>query len=391
MQSGADERVIVGHDTPEGQERDRLAAVKASAAAVQSMDADATQGSKATGSSSGDSVSPFQTSQAAGPTRLSELAGKARSVSFNKAQDAVALKMSIAAAAQSWPRAPQAVRCGGTPALEAGSWMSGEACGQELPRESRVVVCGEPPYSKPADPTYAEEQLRAASEDVSRGPTVMAPYPPPDAVVPTGPHADEPYTSSDCHGTSGPLAHATGRRQSSAPGSLRVSGIHHASTSAVSMAGYVAPSTDTLRAVASAVANRAAARAPEVASALAAAAPAADNGGVHEEGALSTDDTPLSRRAAFQTRLQALLSTNDHVQMADAEWLLDTYDAHPQSQLAFRGHLYSDSALMFMSSERAITALGSWVFLFPVPRGLVEELIAAGFTSGILKDVNALL
>ena len=73
------------------------------------------------------------------------------------------------------------------------------------------MVCGEPPYWKPADPKGAEEQLSAASEDAPRGPTVMAPHPPPDAAFPTGLHADEPYTPSDCQGTSGPLVRATSR------------------------------------------------------------------------------------------------------------------------------------------------------------------------------------
>ena len=210
--AGAEERATTGHDTPEGQERLRLAAAKMSAAAMQGGSAEGTQvGSGAAGS--GDTASPFHNLSAQTFLRLPESGGKARSASLSTAQDAAALKKSIAAAILS-------VRAG----------------------------------------------------------------------------------------------------QSSAPGSLRV-GVQgnigaRISPAFASQAGYAAPPSESLRAAASAMAKRAAARAPEVANALAAAAPAAEEGGVPGEGvplgAPSTKgqlptaaETHLAHRTEFQTRLRA--------------------------------------------------------------------------------------
>ena len=193
--------------------------------------------------------------------------------------------------------------------------------------------------------------------------------------------------------------------QSSAPGSLRV-GVQgnigaRISPAFASQAGYSAPPSESLRAAASAMAKRAAARAPEVADALAAAAPAAEEGGVPGEGvplgAPSTKgplptaaETHLAHRTELQARLRALL-TEGLIHEEDARWLLDTHEIHTESQLGLHGHLWSNDELIQASNERPIDALGPWIFLLPIRRGTVDALRAIGCNHDILGVVNSLL
>ena len=163
--------------------------------------------------------------------------------------------------------------------------------------------------------------------------------------------------------------------QSSAPGSLRV-GVQgnigaRISPAFASQAGYSAPPSESLRAAASAMAKRAAARAPEVANALAAAAPAAEEGGVPGEGvplgAPSTKgplptaaETHLAHRTEFQARLRALL-TEGLIHEEDARWLLDTHEIHtaPGLRRATMSVRLSEETCSFFFSPRAMASAAS--------------------------------